>query len=205
MLCVKCGLLADKDGFCRKHFLDQHELFSIGNIRMLLCDCGAYYDNKWNKNDVEKTIPDIIKKNLKSSYSIIKINSKKKRIGNRFIVTVFCEGIIKGMKKKEQKQMFIILKKRKCDNCVKLSGGYYEAVLQLRGKDADKLFRKLSTAKGISNIEKLREGYDIKFIKKSAAKRIAKSLNKNHDVVRSFSHAASKKGKRLYRDYYAVR
>ena len=56
-----------------------------------------------------------------------------------------------------------------------------------------------------SFVERIKDGYDIKFIKKSKAASIAKHLKKYFHVKESYKFVGEKKGKRLYRNYYSVK
>ena len=182
-------------------------MFEIDNFTVPVCDCGSYYDGKWEKpKETNKIIKEMIEKRMKTSSRIIKEKISLKKIGNRIIVSITCYGFIRPCKKmkKEAKRITITLKKRKCDVCTKLSGGYYEAVLQVRG-DYENIFNLVKKyLPKTARIEKLRRGYDIRFLKKSDAAKAAKNL-RGFEIKKSFKFVATKKDKKLYRNYYSVK
>lgn len=204
MFCIKCGVNAIKDNYCKEHFLEKHNLFSINNIKIKLCECGAFYHKNWSRGDF---VHIILPKEIKSDYEIAKISLRSKLVGNRVYVDVECSGKIKGILKKETKHAIIFLKKQKCDRCVKLSGNYYEAVIQIRGSNSDKLLNIMKNfSDAVSSVQEVHGGYDVKFIQKSPALTAVKILQEQgYSIIKSYKHAATKKGMMLYRNYYSVR
>lgn len=211
MFCVKCGKHATVGTFCDEHFLERERLFDIDNIRIDVCDgCGSYYDGGWKKTEnIENTVRDVIKKSIVTENKIIKTDIKLKHFGNKFSAVVRCTGLIKPCKKPktEEKKILITLSKKKCDNCVKTLGKYYEAVIQVRGERKEEILHEINKTVGLSlsGFKELKNGYDLYFIRKSDANRVAGNLKKRYSVKRSFKFATEKKGKKLYRNYFAVR
>ncbi|MBI5061470.1 MAG: hypothetical protein HZB67_04105 [Candidatus Aenigmarchaeota archaeon] len=219
MFCIKCGKPAMQirsgaashtSNFCEEHYLGKHNLFEIGNIRINRCDrCGSYSDASWNEKDIEGVVKKKIISSISTKNKIKRIDIYLKPFGNKFLATIICTGTIKPCKKEktEERKILVIIGKKKCDNCIKQLGKYYEAVVQVRGprredilKSIEKLGRhNLSAAKDVEN------GYDLFFIKKNEARKVAKILRNKYDVVESFKFAAEKKGKKLYRNYYSIR
>jgi NMD protein affecting ribosome stability and mRNA decay len=99
------------------------------------------------------------------------------------------------------------VKNRKCENCIKISGGYYEAVLQARGEHTERISKKImSMAKeSVVSVKQLKEGYDILLTDKKIAAKIATQLGNYFDIRSSYKFVGEKKGKKLYRNYYAIR
>lgn len=206
MFCIKCGKDAKVGNFCERCFLESNELFDIDNSELYFCrGCSGYF----LKNE-KVNIDDVVKKGIKSENRIKKIQIKKKKIGNKIYVTVICSGYIKPCKKlkEEAKKILINIKKRMCDTCIKLSGGYYEAMIQVRGDNREKIFniiKKLSSKALISSIEKAKLGYDIKFVSKKDATKIANQMRKKFSVKDTYKLVGEKKGKKLYRNFYVIR
>lgn len=199
MFCIKCGCQAEKGNFCTKCFLETHELFNIKDFGMLYCGiCGI--------NMYE--IKDKAKSSVKSKNVINSTDVSLKQLGNRFYATVTCTGKIDGVAKKETKKSLVMLRRQMCDMHVKLSGGYYEAMIQVRGPNKEVVLKKvkqLLPEKSIVTIEAIKEGYDIKIMRKSNAASAAKTLRDRFSVKDSYKVGGSKKGKMVYRNYYAVR
>ncbi len=204
MFCIKCGKKAEIGNFCSSCFLGKESLFEIKDFLLYVCDCGSYYDKVWRKADND-IIKEQIGKRIKTKYRLVKKEIALKSYGNRVAATIVCYGIVHAHKKKEERKITITIKKRKCDTCVKLLGRYYEAVLQIRG-EYNKIFNKIkSRLPKTARTEKTKHGYDIRFLKKSEAAKIAKALKVRYEVKSSFKFVATKKGKKLYRNYYSVR
>jgi nonsense-mediated mRNA decay protein 3 len=203
MFCIKCGAHAIRDNFCEKHFLEKNELFRIKDVRIKLCDCGFFYYKQWQTGDFVKTI---VSNEIKTYHKITKISMKSRRVGNKVYVTVTCTGKIKNIPKTEEKKILIICRRHQCDTCSKLSGGYYEAVIQIRGERSEEILEQLKKSPDVSSIQKLKNGYDVRFIYKSTANSIAKIMKeKEYDVIFSYRHVTTKKGKMIYRNFYSVR
>jgi NMD protein affecting ribosome stability and mRNA decay len=199
MFCVKCGKEAKVENFCEKCFLGRQKLFDVKDFTLIYCGlCGIKQED----------IKDEIRRKIKSEHSITKASVAMKVVGNKVHAIVECEGKIEGLTKNEQKRMLVILRKKMCDAHVKLSGGYYEAKLQIRGEDKEAILRKaqrLLPTKAIVDIIELKEGYDIKVMRKSNAAEAAKALRKNYTIKVSYKLVGSKKGQMLYRNFYAIR
>ena len=124
-------------------------------------------------------------------------------VGNSLRITAECKGYIKPAKemKAERKSASLKIKKRMCDVCTKISGNYHEAVFQIRGSNAEKIIKKLQSMRAGTASGR----HDINFINKKEAAWLAKSLEKEFIVKRSFKQVGEKKGRKLYRNYYSIR
>lgn len=208
MFCIKCGRHAEIENLCEKCFMEANDLFSIENFRLEVCDCGSYYDGDWQKPEEEnRAIISLIGRRIKTRNKIIGKEITIKRYGNRVLASIICRGMIKPSSKikEERKNITVFLKKKKCDNCVKILGGYYEAVLQVRGSNSETILKKIKELAKNAGLVETREGCDIRFIKKGDAKKVAKELKKYFGVKESFKFVATKKGEKLYRNYYAIK
>ncbi|MDI6721087.1 MAG: NMD3-related protein, partial [Candidatus Aenigmarchaeota archaeon] len=97
---------------------------------------------------------------------------------------------------------------RKCADCIKISGNYYEAVIQARGEKSEKIMeiiRRLAPNRIITSVSRMPTGYDIKFTDKKKAAEIAQNLRQRFGVKRSYKLVGEKKGIKLYRNYYVVK
>ena len=208
-ICVKCGMEAKIVNLCNDCFLSSRQLFSIENFEINVCrDCGFCKDGCIEKGKEEEGLKKIIRERIKTSNSIQKTKIILKHFGNKCSAVITCYGYINPCKqiKKETREATIKITARKCDTCSKLSGGYYEAVVQVRGDDKEEILKKIKTFVSkdkpvITSIEKTKYGYDLKFIRKSAAARVAKQFGV---AKKSYKFVATKKGKKIYRNYYLV-
>ena len=210
MFCVRCGKKAAIGNFCEDCFLEREKLFDIENFTLAVCDCGSYYDKVWKEpREIDDIIKQQIEKRIKTKNRIADKKISLKEIGNRVSALIVCSGLISPCKKvkKEKKRIMIILKKKKCDLCIKLLGRYYEAVLHIRG-NYEKIFDKIKKQlPKTARIEKIKHGYDIRFLKKADAAKISKTIKNlnSYEIKKSFKFVSTKKGKKLYRNYYSVR
>lgn len=205
-ICVICGEAAYRDSFCKRHFAAKDSLFELKVSSVVVCrNCGSYYDGFWKKTGcLEKSIEDMIRRVLGNKLQA-RISSRIS--GNRISLEIDAKGKIRGVEKTQRKTVTMQLKKRLCENCIKISGGYHEAVLQLRGENAEDAFhRVLGSISGdyIVAAEKNRHGYDIKLLRKDIARKAVKMLE-GHEIKKSYKHVTSKKGRAVYRDYYSVK
>ncbi len=202
-LCIKCGRTAKVNNLCGECFLQQ-PLFDIRDFRIIVCGrCGSYYDNGWHKKDFNEAVREQVIKRIKTGNKIIRKNVTFRVVGNKIVASIECSGTINGRKKTEKKRVAVTMKRQKCDSCIKKSGGYYEAVLQARGGNAEDILKNVKSilADMIISTGRVKNGYDIKVMdKKLAAKAV-----KGYDVKKTFKLVGEKKGKKLVRDYYAIR
>lgn len=187
------------DNFCAEHFIESRTLFGLKDFTYIYCqECGLD----------EKDLLHKIEGSIKSEHKILDAKISKKTVGNKVHVTVTARGKIKGLVKTESHNMLVILRKRMCDMHVKISGGYYEAMIQIRGTEKEAILKKVRQIvpeKALSNIEALKEGYNVKIMRKSNAAAAAKILRERFSVKESYKVGGSKKGQMVYRNYYAVR
>ena len=199
MFCIKCGKPAKIDNFCSECFLEREKLFSVKDFTFVYCDlCGL--DNN--------ALLDNVKKLIKSQNTLAEIKVSLKTVGNKVTATVACIGKIKGLQKEESHNAAVILRKKMCDMHVKLSGGYYEAMIQVRGEHMEDILKRLMKiipSKSLIDVEKIPEGYNVKIMRKANAAAAAKQLGEKFSIKTSFKVVGSKKGRMLCRNFYAVR
>jgi len=205
MFCIECGKTAAAGNFCDDCFLKKYALFSIRNFSLKACECGSYLDAKWEIESLE----DIIKRKIKTENEIKKIDINMKSVGNRVYAEITCTGFIHPSKKKktESKKIILTIKKNKCDYCSRLAGGYYEALVQIRGPKREAIlerFIKSVPKKSIVSIKEDKLGFDIKIMTKRTVTDIPCNF-KDCEVQISYKHVATKKGKKIYRNFYAIR
>ncbi len=96
-----------------------------------------------------------------------------------------------------------------CEDCSKKAGGYYEAIIQLRGereqveKYLEKIKKTISKDSFVSKIEEIHGGYDIYVGSKDVAFNVLTKYELK--AKRSRTLAGVKEGKKIYRHTFAVR
>lgn len=202
MFCIKCGKDAVRGNFCADCFSGRNVLFEIENYTVYFCNmCGSHH-LKGRKILVDQFMKDMIKtKNRIKSTAFT-----KKTAGNRLILTVTCTGLIDGISKKETKHAVLTIKNHKCEDCIKISGNYHEAVMQIRGARAEKIMKSIKCPDNILvNVEKVKGGYDIRITDKKKAAEMAQALRQKFTIKNSYKLVGEKKGVKLYRNFYAIR
>ena len=202
MFCIKCGKNAVAGNFCKECFLKSARLFELKDFTMHKCHgCG---------NFKEVSVKGQVEREIKTKNKLTSIDVKTKKTGNRLAATVTCSGFIPPLKSAvtEEKKVNITVKKFMCKKCVEISGGYYEAVIQVRGEKKDSLMNKLHRMlpkNAVTTVIPLKEGYDVRIRKKGFASTAVSYLRNRFEVKESYKLVGEKKGKKIYRNFYAVR
>ncbi len=210
MKCIRCGKREAKIGYlCEECYNDTHELFKINNFKMMICpSCGRYNVNVWKESD--DPIKSAVMEKIKPIGDIKEINVETEKKSGRIIAKITAKGFIKPstIPKTETKEITIQVKNKLCPICVKKSGNYYEALIQVRGGKKEKLLKIILDSKemkdNIVRVKNLKEGYDIFVIDKKVAENRVKSIN-GIIFKRSFKLVGRKNGKTIHRNVYVVR
>lgn len=97
-----------------------------------------------------------------------------------------------------------------CRDCSRISGGYYEAIIQLRGSGprVNRLARtiemQISRNTFISKVEEKKEGIDIYIGSTTAALAVIKELGYRHIISKKLV-GVNKEGRRQYRTTFSIR
>ncbi|MBI4171091.1 MAG: hypothetical protein HY514_05305 [Candidatus Aenigmarchaeota archaeon] len=209
MFCIKCGKDAFVGNFCEQCYLEKKDLFILKKVKMRYCDnCGKYYTQK------EKVSPEemehFISGQIEEKGNIKNIEIKVSKRVDKIHAVIVAKGSIKPSKISitDRKEFSIYPKKIKCNSCAKILGNYHEAVIQIRGLKKENIIReigKLIKNDELAGILKLKEGYDVKIVDKPVAARAVQILREKFTVKRSFKLVGEKKGRKIYRNFYAVR
>ncbi|MBI3191001.1 hypothetical protein HYZ41_04845 [archaeon] len=202
MFCIKCGKTAVANNFCKECFLGSAHLFDLKDFEMHKCHgCG---------NFKEVSVQGQIEREIKTKNKITSCSVKTKKVGNRLVATVTCSGFVSPLRNTvtEDKKINITIKKFMCKKCIEISGGYYEAVIQVRGDKKDKLMNKLHKMlpqNAVTTVVPLKEGYDVRLRKRGYASTAVSYLRGRFEVKQSYKLVGEKKGKKIYRNFYAIR
>ena len=192
-----------------KHFLEKHELFSIGDAETLYCrNCGGYEWKGQRFTDKDNAVSYIARATIKTANPLTSLRTSHRTVGNKVRAHVTAQGTIGSVEKTESHDILIHLRNQLCPLCVKKVGGYHEAVIQARGPDTEKIVAFVMKAAG-THVVGLRPGSagtDVLLVAKGRAASVAKQLReKGYDITESFKFITEKKGTKLYRNMYAVR
>ncbi|MBU5574932.1 MAG: NMD3-related protein [Candidatus Aenigmatarchaeota archaeon] len=196
-ICYKCGKEAFKENLCKDHYIE-NILPSSLDIQIIICKkCNKiFYHNRWSNISIEKIIKNSLR--LKNKIKINKINIKIPEIEIIFFLPELNQYIKKNFKLK-------IIKKL-CKDCLKILGGYYEAVFQFRGKIPEWAINYIKSNEDFIKLERKKEGLDFYILKRSSAEKISKYfMNKNCEIKKSFKLITRKDGRDVYRFFYCIK
>ncbi len=209
MFCVECGKEGKTyEGLCLDCYLKKDLMKIPDEIKLTICRyCDAYkIKNKWLRGDFKNDIKEYIKKNIESSI-FFEIDMEDNKI--------VCKGFFEGREILREKEIKIKLKESVCDQCSLFRGGYYEAILQIRGanreeeKFIDEFIKKIVKIKKsfISKKEIVKGGIDYYMGNKKVASNVAKELKKEFNAEYNLSSSlfGLEDGKRIYKDTYLIR
>ena len=212
MFCVECGKEEKNyDGLCIECYIKRHHFFSIpSQVIVTYCkNCDSYRINStWKKANIRKDIKSHIIKKIKTDLKYkCELNIEKRK--------VTCRGEFEGKTIKEEKEIKIIEKQKLCPQCSLMKGGYFTAIIQVRGAKEEK-WKKINdvikkTVKErnsfISKTEKVRGGLDYYVSNKKVAERAIRDIKElfGGEITKSSSLVGMKNGKKIFRNTYSIR
>ena len=221
MRCIACGKEIKKGNLCRECLLKRHELFTVKKFEVVMCNCGSvlvqpttpdsrnyHKRGRWKRfPSIEKALRYLVSSNVKSEHELSKLDISTEILSDRVVFKLTGYGRIKGYKKVESKRFEARLKRTLCAECAKKAGGYYEAVLQIRAGKKDEIMKTVEKySDAVSRVKRVREGIDVLFVKKSAAKKVSRILRTmGYEIKTSCKLIGVKEGKKIYREYYSVK
>jgi nonsense-mediated mRNA decay protein 3 len=210
-ICHRCGAQAYADGLCREHFAEKHNLIELKpRYEVTVCSrCGMVkLSNRWVAWIPENFIKDKMKVDGKlNEFNVFKEGKTAYRLEADGLLSI-------GVPKHEEKKLIIHENRLLCPMCTRVSGGYYEAIVQLRGENIgevmeaiDGLITKFDDRKAFYRSKERREGLDLYMGSKNVAKKVANMLRGryNAELKTSFKIAGFKEGRELRRTTISVR
>jgi len=206
--CFICGKKTDNliEGYCEECYKNEFKLIEFPEASFTICPrCNFIkYRNDWK--DVE--IEELIKQEIKPLGDIVEIKIEK---NDKIHISV--KGFLKNSKKIKKEIYDIPLKLNKilCPQCIKISSGYYEAILQLRGNITDDIIdfidrQAMKQKNEFYRLERVKNGLDFYIVNKSFANRTAGLVKKRFKatIKKSFKVVTKKEGKNIYRNIVLV-
>ncbi|VVB60490.1 NMD3 family protein [uncultured archaeon] len=205
--CPSCGTETDElfEGLCRKCFLSNVELLQAAKrVQFGLCyDCGRIRFNKfWQSYDSKNAlVRDVVLRHARPLRGAkLSINYSDFTIKGKTEVPVEVTATIESNSRtlSKSKDMLLVITPEICPDCSRLRGGYYEAIIQLRGEGQERLqaavenemkkYTKIEPNAFISKVERLKEGVDIYVGSRTAAIKISSELRKLYNVECTITH-----------------
>ncbi len=209
MFCIKCGKDAFHGNFCEKCYVEKRELFKLKELKIRYCDnCEKFYTQRAMVR--KDQLQDFIMQNIEAKNTIRKMDIKINCRPDKIHAIITAHGTVRPSKITitDKKEITVHPRKMKCPNCIKLLGSYHEAVIQVRGQKDEKILGKLEKVlkhEDIAGVRQKKEGYDVMIVSKSPAIKAAHMLRDNFSVKESYKLVGQKKGRKLYRNFYAIR
>ncbi|MBT8507390.1 NMD protein affecting ribosome stability and mRNA decay [Methanomicrobiaceae archaeon CYW5] len=144
---------------------------------------------------------------------------------NRTKCIIHAEGTLYGIPVQETREVLVVWKKEQCDRCSRLSGGYYEGVIQVRATDRTPDIHERSRVESIaysvedglqesgerlsfiSRIDDIKDGVDVVISSHHIGDLITKQITNElgGKTTRHPKLIGEREGKKLYRITYLVR
>jgi nonsense-mediated mRNA decay protein 3 len=140
--CPKCGKATDREGLCTE--------CRIGNTPWFVCDrrvksihcpsCGAVKQvNTWTDSELERAdlAPEVAKTAVHFHRDVRKpsmVVSMKDNTLNRSTASITLKGTLYNRSLEGTCSVDIIWHKEQCDRCNRISGSYYEGIIQVRAE-----------------------------------------------------------------------
>ncbi len=205
-VCIKCGAKRGEKPFIGPFCVDCYE-FKIKlpkkPIEIEVCKrCGKVkVKGEWSYKD-EEEIKAYIASKIKGEFDRVDIDMKSHKV---FAYFKSDDGEVV----KRVYPLKIELKRTTCPTCAKISGGYYEAIIQLRGnpyrieKMRRDLERRLSKRTFITKEDVKKEGIDLYVGSSKEVIQTLKEMGIRAKISKKLH--GMKEGKRLYRTTFAIR
>ncbi len=139
--CPRCAKETDElfEGLCRDCYLETKKFVEVPqNISVLVCRCGRSNEKKkWVQNvSVEEMIERVVMSNVrKDKDTDVRLEYEPFGINGKTLVPVcvVARRVVGGREIEKSAQVVFTIIPQTCDVCSRVSGGYYEAIIQIRG------------------------------------------------------------------------
>jgi nonsense-mediated mRNA decay protein 3 len=217
--CPQCGRRESEceeqfvGAFCPGCFSESRSLFSVrAPLELEHCPkCGkSKFQKDWER-PTEERLSQYLSSRVRSAYpfEVLECKASSPEKNQLLVEAEVSFQLPQGSCAKKGITRTIALIANLCPECGQRSGGYYEAIIQLRG-DPERVARKAALLKAVignesfvSREEKLREGADLYVGSSKAAASALSKLGLRHS--HSAKLAGKKHGRNLYRRSYCVR
>lgn len=214
--CFKCGKKTKEliNNYCEECFNKEFNLIKVPE-KIKFTSCSKCDRIKFRNNWVDIKVEKILKSKIKILGRNIKLDIRE--IDNK-IFEIKAQGYLDYSKKlkKEIYRTQIHLNKIVCPICTRKYGGYYEAILQLRGDFTEDILDFIGEqmiimerrdGRAFYRTERVKNGIDFFIGNKSAANKLAVLLKKkfNAKIKKSYKLVTRKAGKNIYRTIISVK
>lgn len=219
MVCPLCRGKSEVGVFCYGCYLKQNLKIEMpSTIDVLRCrGCGTYIlgqkriisDNE--EELVRKVAQESLKTNMKGLDKAGVLRFDVQHLEKEYRVS----AVVTLGDAERVAQSIVRIRNTSCQDCSRLAGGYYEAILQIRGgaskRMVDDIVGKIEGYKDkyafITKIEKVAGGFDIYVGGKKAAEKIVRLYHGEAEIKKSFQQVSydKQRGKDKHRFFYLIR
>ncbi|MGF3494846.1 MAG: 60S ribosomal export protein NMD3 [Methanothrix sp.] len=231
-ICPRCGGASD-DGLCLSCILETTEFMVCPDqIELVVCPvCGSILDRgRWRQSDsdLDELIRDALFKKISVHHELEDVELEillHPRGSTRFVADVHLSGMFRGAIVHSDCQIRVRVSRRTCDRCSRISGRYFEGIVQVRRSErppeesdlseAREIAQSLAAAgykKGdrlafIQDIKDVRGGIDIIVGSTQLGRHIAKTIAQRFGgrVQESVKLVGCRDGKDIFRTTMLVR
>ncbi len=203
--CIKCGVSDKEKKFIEVFCIDCYE-FPIKKpkpIEIVKCKRCERFRIRGEWKDIEwEEVKEFLANRIKADFEWAEIKVKDKKAILHFNIG--------GEETTRAIRYDVNVKIGMCEDCSKMSGNYFEAIIQLRGnsykvdKVGEKLFKHIHRRGAfVSKVDELKEGIDLYVSSSKIAFELIKEFGYSYKISRKLH--GLKQGKRIYRTTFALR
>ena len=232
--CPKCGRQCDKffDSVCKDCFFENFKLFELPLVlHVRLCSgCGAYFHkSKWEDfGNLEDTILKAVNNSLFIHSEAVDVEvhlAPREVTPHIYVVRAEVDAVVRGEPTHAEAETEVRIQRTACDMCSRESGGYFEAIIQIRAagrfpteeekkhcsaivrETMENMRKKGDRLAFISYAQEQKEGIDLYMGSMNASRQVCRLIIS--ELGGNFSESPKlvgmKDGKNLYRITFAVR
>ncbi|MEA3343349.1 MAG: NMD3-related protein [archaeon] len=207
--CPRCAKETDEllEGVCADCYVETKKFVEAPQIvSVLVCACGRSNEKKkWVQNaSIEEMVERVILSNLKKDKdTAVRIEYEPFTIcgKTRVPVTVVAERQVGGKRVAKSVGVELMIIPHTCDVCSRVSGGYYEAILQIRGPKYRQeqmlaLVKRMVARYGetdkysfITQILACKDGVDVYLGSSKVAQKIRQETKRIYNVASKVTHS----------------
>ncbi|MFH1126589.1 MAG: NMD3-related protein [archaeon] len=219
--CPRCAKETNDlfEGLCSDCYLEKKKIADVPqNVRVLLCRCGRSNEKKkWVSNpSIEVMIERVVGASVVKDKDVsVKIKYEPFMINGKTVVpvTVLAEKNIDGRLIEKGAVTNLVIVPQSCENCSRLSGGYYEAVIQIRApknmqdqililiKDKVNQYKDADMFSFITQVQASKDGTDVYLGSAKIAQKVEQETKRIYNVTTKITHSIQgvKDGKEIKR------
>lgn len=220
MRCALCGRESE-DTLCPECYVERNEIIHVDKVSLSQCSKCGYFkiSGKWRKIDFMDALEEILKSQTSTHHDLEVDEVSVIRKGQLLHI----EGRFRGLPVERYKEVNLDFNKELCLRCSRKSGGYFEAIVQIRtegrkikpeeAQEALKIVEREVEAEEenpksfISKVVERKEGIDYYLGSREIGRKVSKEIahELGGKIKESKRTSGRFDGKELYRFTFSVR